>query len=116
MCVCVCLFFTLVHTAVFRRVGPSSCRPASRHLAEWVASIDALPGAESHAGAGAGADVGRRVGQPREVLRLGGRHREAHRCHGSSLGNSRRGGEGCGVGREGGRVGLGSGQGLAVLT
>ena len=85
MCVC----FTLVHAAVFRCVAPSSCRPASRHLAEWVASIHALPGAESHAGAGAGADVRRRVGQPREVLRLGGRHREAHRCHGSSLGKSR---------------------------
>lgn len=34
----------------------------------------------------AGAEVRRRVGQPREVLGLGGRHGEADRCHGSLLG------------------------------
>lgn len=73
------VFFTLIHTAELRRVAPSSSScPASRRIAERVTSIDALPGAKAHAGAGAGADVRRRVGQPREVLRLGGCHREAH--------------------------------------
>lgn len=33
----------------------------------------------------AGAEVRRRVGHPRDVLGLGGRHGEADRCHGSSL-------------------------------
>lgn len=80
---------TLLYAAVLRRVSPSSScgsgrRGASRHLAERLAAADAFPGPEAHAGPGAGADVGRRVGQPREVLRLGGRHREAHRRHGCS--------------------------------
>lgn len=71
---------TLLHAAVLRRVGPSSSSRghARRRLAERVAAVDALPGAEAYAGARAGADVGRRVRQSREVLGLGGCDREAH--------------------------------------
>lgn len=83
VCVCVFVSLTLLHAAVVRRLGPARRgRRAPPGLAERVAPVDALPGAEAHASAGAGADVGRRVGQPGEVLRLGGRHREAHRGHG----------------------------------
>lgn len=76
-----CVFFTLLHVAVVRRFSSSSCH-SSRHLAEWVTSIDALPGPEAHPGSRARAHVRRRVRQPWEVLCLGGCHREAHWCHG----------------------------------
>lgn len=89
---------TLLHAAVVRR-ATRSCSGAGRRLGERVASIDALFGTEAHPGAGAGADVGRRFRQSREVLRLGGRHREAHRRHGGSLGE-RGGWTGGGVARE----------------
>lgn len=80
---------TLVNTAVVRRAYPRGS--ASRRFTERLAPVHALLGAEANASAGAGADVGRGVGQPREVLGLGGRHGEAHRCHGDSLGKSKRG-------------------------
>lgn len=79
-----CVCFTLVYAAAVRRFVPSHSskrRPTCGPLAHQVAAIDALPGAEANMGGRAGADVGRRVGQPREVLGLGGRHREADRRH-----------------------------------
>lgn len=79
---------TLFHAAVVRCAICSRCG-ARRHLGERVTSIDALFGTEAHLCAGAGADVGRCFRQSRQVLRLGGRHREAHRRHGGSLGERR---------------------------
>lgn len=89
-------YVTLLRAAVVWRASPTSRCHASGRLAQWVTAIDALLRAEANAGARAGADVWRRVGQPREVLCLGGCHREAHRCHGNSFGGkNRREWEGC---------------------
>lgn len=82
----VCIL-TLVYAAVIRGVSPSSCRSrrhTSRNFAEWVTSVGAV-WLEAHTGTGAQADVRRQVWPPWEVLRLSGRHGEAHRCHYSSL-------------------------------
>ena len=84
LCVC-CVsgaLFTLLCVAVVGRLRASSsssrCGSSRGGVAERVAPVHALPGAEAHAGARSGADVRGCVRQPGEVLRLGGRHGEAH--------------------------------------
>lgn len=71
---------TVFEVTAVRRVAPCRGREPSGRLAVRLAAVDALPGAEADPGAGARADVRRRV---RQVLGFDGRDGEAHgRGHG----------------------------------